>query len=116
LIVILSDLLDDTERIASAIHHFRHRKHEVLVFHVLDPQETTFQFEREATYIDLESGDRVTTRPQELRVDYRSRVKGWMDKIREFCVEKQADYVAVSTDTPYDRALLEYLSKRARLL
>src|SRR5207247_1246886 len=116
LIVILSDLLDDTERIASAIHHFRHRKHEVLVFHVLDPQATTFQFEREATYIDLESGDRVTTRPQELRVDYRSRVKGWMDKIREFCVEKQADYVAVSTDTPYDRALLEYLSKRARLL
>jgi hypothetical protein len=51
-----------------------------------------------------------------LRADYRARVKGWMDKIREFCIEKQADYVAVSTDNPYDRALLEYLSKRARLL
>src|SRR6185503_17830523 len=74
LIIILSDLLDDPERIASAIHHFRHRKHEVLVFHVLDPQELTFAFEREATYIDLESGDRVTTRPQELRGDYRTRV------------------------------------------
>ena len=116
LIIILSDLLDDPERIAGAIHHFRHRKHEVLIFHVLDPQELTFQFEREATYIDLESGERVTTRPQELRGDYRARVRGWMDRIREFCIEKQADYVSVTTDTPYDRALLEYLSKRARLL
>jgi uncharacterized protein (DUF58 family) len=116
LIIILSDLLDDPERIAGAIHHFRHRKHEVLVFHVLDPQEIAFHFEREATYIDLESGDRVTTRPQELGEDYRTRVRGWMDRIRQFCVEKQADYVSVTTDTPYDRALLEYLSKRARLL
>lgn len=116
LIIVLSDLLDDPERIASAIHHFRHRKHDVLVFHILDPQEIAFFFEREATYIDLESGDRVTTRPQELRGDYRSRVRAWMDRIREYCVEKQADYVSVTTDLPYDRALLEYLSKRARLL
>ncbi|MGH9390343.1 MAG: DUF58 domain-containing protein, partial [Vicinamibacteria bacterium] len=64
----------------------------------------------------LESGDRVTTRPQELRDDYRSKIRGWMDRIREFCIEKQADYISVTTDTPYDRALLEYLSKRARLL
>ncbi|MBI4364254.1 MAG: DUF58 domain-containing protein [Candidatus Latescibacteria bacterium] len=116
LIIILSDLLDDPERIAGAIHHFRHRKHEVLVFHVLDPQEIAFRFEREATYIDLESGERVTTRPQELRADYRSQVGGWMDRLREYCIEKQADYVSVTTDLPYDRALLEYLSKRARLL
>jgi len=116
LVIILSDLLDDPERIAGAIHHFRHRKHEVLVFHVLDPQEVQFGFEREATYIDLESGERVTTRPQELRGDYRTRVQAWMERIRGFCIEKQADYVSVTTDTPYDRALLEYLSKRARLL
>jgi uncharacterized protein (DUF58 family) len=116
LIIILSDLLDDPERIASAVHHFRHRKHEVLVFHVLDPQEVAFGFEREATYIDLESGERVTTRPQELRGDYRTRVGAWMERIRGFCIEKQADYASVTTNTPYDRALLEYLSKRARLL
>ena len=42
-------------------------------------------------------------------------IQAWMERIRQFCVEKEADYVAVATDTPYDRALLEYLSKRARL-
>src|SRR5258705_5903350 len=99
LILILSDLLDDPERIAGAIHHFRHRKHEVLVFHILDPQEVAFGFTREATYIDLESGERLTTRPQELRDDYRTRVREGMDRIRQFSVEKQRDHGSGSTDT-----------------
>lgn len=116
LVVLISDLLDDPERISQAIHHFRHKKHEVLVFHVLDPQEVAFDFEREAVYVDLETGERVTTRPQELRPDYRARVNAWRDQIRQFCVEKRADYVPLTTDQPYDRALLEYLSKRSRLL
>ncbi len=115
LVILISDLLDDVERIAGAIRHFRHRKHDVLVFHVLDPQETRFDFEREATYIDLETGDRITTRSQDLREDYRARVRAWMDGLRARCIEQRVDYVSVSTDTPYDRALLEYLSKRARL-
>jgi len=116
LVVLISDLLDDPERISQAIHHFRHRKHEVLVFHVLDPQEVSFTFEREAVYVDLETGERVTTRPQELRQDYRTRVSEWKDRIRQFCIEKRAEYVPITTDQPYERALLEYLSKRARLL
>ena len=116
LVILISDLLDEPERIAQAIHHFRHRKHEVIVFHVLDPQEVAFDFEREAVYVDLESGERVTTRPQELRPDYRARVSAWRDQIRQFCIEKRAEYVLLTTDQPYDRALLEYLSKRARLL
>ena len=116
LVVILSDLLDEPERIAQAIHHFRHRKHEVLVFHVLDPMEVNFDFQREAVYVDLESGERVTTRPQELRGDYRGRVSEWREALRQSCIEKRADYVPLTTDQPYDRALLEYLSKRARLL
>jgi len=116
LVVLFSDLLDEPDRIADAIHHFRHRKHEVLVFHILDPEELNFSFEREAVYVDSESGERVTTRPQELRGDYRARVGAWRDRLRQICIEKRADYVPLTTDQPYDRALLEYLSKRARLL
>jgi len=116
LVIILSDLLDEPDRIAQAIHHFRHSQHEVLVFHVLDPQEVSFDFQREAVYVDLETGERVTTRPQELRSDYRARVGEWKAKLRQFCLEKRAEYVPLTTDQPYDRALLEYLSKRSRLL
>ena len=116
LVVILSDLLAEPEKIAQAIHHFRHRRHEVLVFHILDPQEVAFDFDREAVYVDVEDGVRVTTRPRELRDDYRARVTEWRDRLRAICIEKRADYVALTTDVPYDRALLEYLGKRSRLL
>jgi hypothetical protein len=116
LVVILSDLLDEPEKVAQAIHHFRHRRHEVLVFHILDPQEVAFDFDREAVYLDVEGGPRVTTRPRELRDDYRARVTEWRDRLRAICVERRADYVALTTDVPYDRALLEYLGKRSRLL
>jgi uncharacterized protein (DUF58 family) len=116
LVVILSDLLDEPEKVAQAIHHFRHRRHEVLVFHILDPQEVAFDFDREAVYVDIEGGARVTTRPRELRDDYRARVTEWRDRLRAICIEKRADYVALTTDVPYDRALLEYLGKRSRLL
>ena len=64
----------------------------------------------------MESGERVTTRPQELRPDYRARVGEWRARIRQYCIEKNAGYVPLTTDQPYDRALLEYLSERARLL
>ena len=66
--------------------------------------------------MDLESGERVTTRPQELRGDYRERVRAWRETLRQVCIEKRAGYVPLTTDQPYDRALLEYLGKRARLL
>jgi uncharacterized protein (DUF58 family) len=116
LVVILSDLLDEPEKIAQAVHHFRHRRHEVLVFHILDPQEVLFDFEREAVYVGVEGDGRVTTRPRELRDDYRTRVREWRDRLRAVCIEKRADYVSLTTDVPYDRALLEYLGKRSRLL
>jgi uncharacterized protein (DUF58 family) len=116
LVVILSDLLDEPEKVEQAIHHFRHRRHEVLVFHILDPQEVAFDFEREAIYVDIEGGERVSTRPRELRDDYRARVREWRERLRAICIEKRADYVALTTDIPYDRALLEYLGKRSRLL
>jgi uncharacterized protein (DUF58 family) len=116
LVVILSDLLDEPDRIEQAIHHFRHRKHGCSFSRARPPQEVSFNFEREAVYVDMESGERVTTRPQELRPDYRARVGEWRDRIRQYCIEKNAGYVPLTTDQPYDRALLEYLSKRARLL
>jgi uncharacterized protein (DUF58 family) len=116
LVVILSDLLDEPAKVEQAVHHFRHRRHEVLVFHILDPQEVAFDFDREAVYVDPEGGERVTTRPRELRDDYRARVSDWRERLRAICIEKRADYVALTTDVPYDRALLEYLGKRSRLL
>ena len=116
LIVLCSDLMDRPEEVLSALQHFRHRHHEVIVFHVLDPDEIEFPYTDTATFVDLESGDRLTTEPWEIARRYREKFAAWSELYRRRCRERRIDYVPLDTRTPFDRALLAYLEKRARLL
>lgn len=116
LVVLLSDLMDKPSEVLSGLQHFRHRNHEVIVFHVLDPDEIEFPYHDTATFVDLESGERLTTEPWEIGARYRERLAAWQDQYRRACREQLVDYVPLDTRTPFDRALLAYLEKRAKLL
>jgi uncharacterized protein (DUF58 family) len=116
LIVLLSDLMDRPAEVLSGLQHFRHRHHEVVVFHVLDPDETEFPYTDTATFVDMESGERLTTEPWEIAKRYREKLAAWSEQYRRRCEENRIDYVRLDTRTPFDRALLAYLEKRARLL
>ena len=61
LIILLSDLMDRPAEVLSGLQHFRHRHHEVIVFHILDPDEVDFPYTDTATFVDMESGERLTT-------------------------------------------------------
>lgn len=115
LVVLISDLLDDPEDVLPGLKHFRHLKHEVIVFHVLDPREADFRFDADATFRDMETGEVMTTEPFSVRRDYLDAVDRWMTTLRRECAESRIDYVPVLTSTPYDRALFSYLEKRKRL-
>ncbi len=116
LIVLISDLLDpDVDGVIAALAHFRHRKHEVLVFHVLDSAEVTFPFNREARFVDAETGDRLDVQPDLIRSEYLAALDAWRTRLRNECREHMVDYVAVDTRTPFDVTLLSYLQKRSRL-
>jgi len=116
LVILCSDLMDRPDEVLSALQHFRHRNHEVIVFHVLDPDEIEFPYTDTATFVDLESGERLTTEPWEIARRYREKLEAWSDFYRRNCRERRIDYVRLDTRTPFDRALLAYLEKRARLL
>jgi len=116
LTVLCSDLMDDPAEVLSGLQHFRHRHHEVVVFHILDPDEREFPYTDSATFVDMESGERLTTEPWEIARRYRERLEAWTDHYRRSCREQRIDYVPLDTRTPFDRALLAYLEKRARLM
>jgi uncharacterized protein (DUF58 family) len=116
LVVLLSDLMDKPEDVLAGLQHFRHRHHEVIVFHILDPDEIEFPFHDTATFVDMESGERLTTEPWEIGARYRERLEAWRERYRRACRERRIDYVPLDTRTPFDRALLAYLEKRAKLL
>lgn len=116
LVVLLSDLHDKPAEVLSGLQHFRHRNHEVIVFHILDPDEIEFPYTDASTFVDMESGAQLTTEPWEIGARYRENLEAWRAHYSRSCREQRIDYVPLDTRTPFDRALLAYLEKRATLL
>ena len=116
LMILISDLWDaNPERIMRALKHFRHRQHEVVVFHLQDPREDVFDYRDESVFVDMETNERLSTTPWEYAREYRAEIERWRQTYRRVCAEHAIDYVEIRTDTPYDVALLRYLEKRRRL-
>jgi len=115
LIILISDLLDDPEQIIKGLKHFRHDKHEVLVFHILDRQESEFAFTGNVMFKDLESGEKIKTQPFFIRQQYRERFKSFLKYFQLELSKNNIDYQQMFTDEPLNIALTKFLSKRRRL-
>ena len=116
LIVIFSDLLDDPDEVLAGLRHFRHRGHEVIVFHVLDPRERDLDFRRETRFYDLEDPEQtITTQPRHIQPEYREMMDDLIRTYRYHCAEGQIDYVLLDTATTFDVALSRYLVRRKRV-
>ena len=113
MIVVISDLFDDPERVMMGLRHFRHNKHEVIVFHVLDEYELTFPFDDMTLFEGLEETGEVVTEPRSLRDTYVDEVKGFVDKMKKDCRNHGIDYVQLSTAEHLDVALSAYLAARS---
>jgi len=83
---------------------------------VLDPDEIDFPYTDASTFVDMESGAQLTTEPWEIAPRYREQLEAWRGRYSRACREQRVDYVPLDTRTPFDRALLAYLEKRATLL
>jgi len=115
LIILISDLFDDPDKVLSGLQHFRYKGHEVIVFHVLDPQELTLDFTQRTRFRDMESGEEIVTDPWHIQSDYQKSMEQFCAYIKSNCRQKNIDYVQLSTDLPLDMALSEYLIKRKRI-
>jgi uncharacterized protein (DUF58 family) len=115
LVVLLSDLLVAREATRDALHYLRHRGHEVLVFHVMDPAERELPTAGDAVFFDPETGEELRTSSSALRREYARAVEEAVGDWRRVCRGMGADYELVTTDTPVGHALRRYLEKRARL-
>jgi uncharacterized protein (DUF58 family) len=115
LIILISDLFDQPDKVITGLKHFRHKKHEVIVFHVLDPKERTFAFPELAIFKDLETEEELMTSPWQIRKEYTQRFKELVSRYTLQCRESLIDYVLLDTSIPFDYALFSYLSKRQRL-
>ena len=115
LIIVFSDFFDDPEEIMRGLAHFRHKKHEVIVFHVLDPHEEDFPYEDFVEFEDMETGQRLPVQARLVRREVRRNVEAFIDDLRRRCRDHAIEHVPVRTSEPVERMLLRYLGKRAKL-
>jgi uncharacterized protein (DUF58 family) len=113
MVIIISDLFDDSEDLLNALHHFRYRRHEVLLLHVMAEEEFTFPFDQMTVFRDLElDSRRVQLDPRAVRAEYLDRVQKHIRRIEMGCGLMNIDYVPLSTRRDFDVALAYYLASR----
>ncbi len=112
LVMIFSDFFDDPDEIIKGLQHFRHRKHEVIVFHLLDRYELTFPFKESCIFEGMEEEGQLPAEPNALRKTYMEAFNAFVRKLMRGCRDMNMDYVQMPTDMPVDDALARYLHQR----
>ena len=112
IIIVLSDLFDDLAPMIAGLKHFRHRRHEVILFHVLDPAELDFPFRQPTLFKGLEGWPDLLADPRSLGHAYLREFGAYLKEIRQACRALRIDYVEMRTDQPFDVALTAYLANR----
>jgi uncharacterized protein (DUF58 family) len=114
IVVIFSDLFDDVESMLAGLKHLRHRRHDVIVMHVLDAAEIDFPFQQVTLFNGLESLGDVVAEPRSLQAAYQREIQAFIRQIRTGCRAQQIDYVKIRTDEPLDAVLRTFLSARKK--
>ena len=114
MVVLISDLLDEPERVVRGLKHFQFRGTDVIVFHVLDPDEVSFPFQRATRFEDLETDEEVLAVPSVVRSHYLEAMTALIDRYKRELGACGIDYCQLTTDQPLEMGLLAYLSTRAR--
>src|SRR5947209_6003307 len=112
LVIVLSDLFDDVQELLTGLQHLRHKRHEVVVFHVLDGAELDFPFQQATLFRGLEQYPELLTDPRTLRQGYLDEIQSFVLELQRGCRGQNIDYVQLRTDTNLGVALSRYLAQR----
>ncbi len=112
IVAVISDLFDDPEDLLAGLKHLRHKRHEVVVFHVLDPAEMDFPFQEATLFRGMEQMPELLTDPRSLREGYLTELRTYLHEVQAGCREQNIDYVPLRTDQNLGVALSAYLAQR----
>jgi uncharacterized protein (DUF58 family) len=114
LIVILSDLFVEPELLRGCFQHLNFRKHDVAVFHLLDPLELTFDFRRPMRFLDMEGGPAIFAEPNDIADRYHRALQAYLEALREVVLESAVDFHRIAINEDYEKVLARFLIGRTR--
>jgi uncharacterized protein (DUF58 family) len=113
-VLVFSDLFDPEEQVLRKLAQLGRRKHEVSLFHVLDPAELEFPFDDPTLFLSMEDDRQVEAHGRDVRKGYLEILGRWLEEVKRTAAEADVDHVLARTDRPLDEVLLPYLAKRER--
>jgi uncharacterized protein (DUF58 family) len=116
ILLLISDFYDEPDAILDAIKPLKFLGNDLIVFHILDPQEISFDYEDASAFEDLESREQIPVVPESFRDQYRSLIQEHISALRTKFSEQRIDYAVINTSEPLDHALFSYLSSREKLM
>ncbi len=113
LLILITDLFDDVGKIGLGLRRLRHQGHEVILFHLMDPDELHFPFQRMTMFEGLEEYPELLADPNSLREAYLSEVDSFVDEVKRTCRGAMIDYELVDTSKRFDVVMTRFLQRRA---
>ncbi len=115
MLVIISDLFGDVDRLLKALAHFRHANHEIIIFQIWDPDELDFPFRQWTQFSSLEkANNHHLVDPAQIRRAYLEKLQQFQDALSDGCSRHRIHLVPMTTDQPYADALAAYLGLRRK--
>ncbi len=114
-VMLFSDLFDNTDEFIEGLNHLRFRGHNVILFHILDPYELEFPLNGMWRFVGLEGEGELVTQPARVRANYLKELEQFVSKIKTACNRAQVDYVLVNTSDPVEHVLSSYLLQRTMM-
>src|SRR5258708_23649046 len=111
-VAVVSDFWEKPELIVNTLSPLRYRGNEVMLLHILDPEELRPKIKQPVLYEDLESGETIEVSPDFLLHDYRAKVDSHVEDLKSRARGAGLDYLLGDTSRPLDAALRDYLAIR----
>jgi len=112
LVCVFSDFFDDREDALKHLLALRARKHDLALFHLVDPAELDFPFDDPTLFLSLEDERRIEVNPREIKESYLEEFHRFLAATRATCTAADVDYALVRTDEALDQVLLRFLGRR----
>ena len=115
MVILLSDLFTDRTTFFQGLDLLSHRRHDIIVFHILDSDELDFEFQGTTKFLGMEAMPELVCDPRALREGYLAALKEFLDEVRRGCARRGVEYTLVRTDDYLDAVLARFLSSRMAL-
>ena len=116
LVILVSDLLDEPDKVVDSLKHFKYNNNEVLVFHVLDPKEINLDYNERTIFEDLETNKTIEAEPWQINQAYKKEMDELIKYYKTECSINKIDYNQLTTNQNLAHVLSQFLNKRKKLL